>query len=256
MSPYVIRQGDYLASLAYQFGFDADTIWNDPMNAPLRQLRPNPNTLYPTDVLYIPDPNVPPATKTLATGTTNAFVADVPTATLTLQMSDPSFASQAYSVQELPELTGLTTDANAIATLSVPVTLTTATFVFASGTTFACQIGSLDPINTLSGVFQRLQSLAYIDSGVAFDPAALDVVRGAPASPQGGAIERRLIDPRAGARLVGPRDRRRRTCGRRHPRRRHVEHVAQGLRLLNVHSGARTEESQLQSRTRNSASPL
>ena len=53
MQPYVIRQGDYLALLAYKFDFDADTVWGDPANSDLRKLRPNPNLLWPTDVLYI-----------------------------------------------------------------------------------------------------------------------------------------------------------------------------------------------------------
>jgi hypothetical protein len=38
LQPYVIKQGDHLALLAYKFGFDADTVWNDPKNAQLRQL--------------------------------------------------------------------------------------------------------------------------------------------------------------------------------------------------------------------------
>jgi hypothetical protein len=39
MQPYVIKQGDHLAALAYKFGFDADTAWQDPSNAQLDQTR-------------------------------------------------------------------------------------------------------------------------------------------------------------------------------------------------------------------------
>ncbi len=74
MEPYVVRQGDHLAKLAYQFNFDANIVWNDPKNANLRQVRPNSNILSPGDVLYIPD-QVPPALQNLAVGTTNTFVA-------------------------------------------------------------------------------------------------------------------------------------------------------------------------------------
>src|SRR5580693_5844276 len=138
------------------------------MNADLRKLRSNANVLWPTDVLYIPDPTTPPL-QTLTTGTTNSFVSTPPSVTLTIKFSDPSFASVAYSVSELPDLTGLTTDADGTATFSVPVTVDTVTIVFTeSGESFAYDIGGLDPIETASGVFQRLQNLGFIDSGLTF----------------------------------------------------------------------------------------
>ncbi len=179
MEPYVIRQGDFLESLAYQFGFDADTVWNDPKNADLRQLRTNPNILYPTDVLYIPSQSGPPQMTTLATGSTNSFVANSPSVPITISFSDTAFASQSYSIQELPDLTGLATDASGTATFSAPVTLSTATISFAdSGTTFAIDIGTLDPIDTLSGISQRLQHLGFIDDANV-DPTNLDTLRAA-----------------------------------------------------------------------------
>ncbi len=180
MQPYVIRQGDHVALLAYKFGFDANTVWNDPANASLRALRPDPNILWPTDILYIPDQNVPPVMKALAQGTTNTFVSDAPTVAVSITFSDASFASQAYSVQELPALTGLTTDASGVMTFPVPVSLATATIVFTDvGATFAYNIGDLDPIDTLSGIFQRLQHLGFIDPDATVDASDLDPIRAA-----------------------------------------------------------------------------
>jgi hypothetical protein len=179
MQPYVIRQGDFLAKLAYRFGFDADSVWNDPMNAQLRQLRPDPNLLWPTDVLYIPDPSgKTPPMQSLSVGSTNTFVADVPTATITLKFADPSFASQAFTIQELPELTGQTSKPDGTVSFPAPVTLDTATLVFTdSGATFACNLGHLDPIDTLSGVFQRLQHLGFIVESAPVKAATLESVR-------------------------------------------------------------------------------
>jgi hypothetical protein len=172
----VIKQGDHLALLAYKFGFDADTVWNDPKNAQLRQaghLSQDPNILYPTDVLYIPGQNVPPVMKRLAPGTTNTFISTAPVMTLTHKFvaADPTtYMSKAYTVQELDQLTGLTTDANGVVTFQVPVTLETATIVFTdTGEAWALRIGAMDPINTLSGIFLRLQNLGYIGSEVQFD---------------------------------------------------------------------------------------
>jgi hypothetical protein len=161
-------------SLAHQFGFDADTVWNDPKNAQLQQLRKDPNILLAGDVLYIPDQNGPPVMQSLTTGTTNTFVAPVPpTMTLTHKFvgADPTtYSSKAYTVLELDPLTGLESDENGIVTFQAPVTLNTATVVFTdTGESWALCIGAMDPINTISGIFKRLQSLGYIGAGVSYD---------------------------------------------------------------------------------------
>jgi len=59
-----------------------------------------------------------------------------------------------------------------------PVTLQTATFVFTgTGETWAFSIGGLDPIDTLSGVFRRLQNFGYIGQDLPFDPSNLGLIR-------------------------------------------------------------------------------
>ncbi len=177
MQPYIIRQGDHLSSVAYRCGFDADAVWNDPKNAQLRQVRPDPNILDPGDVLYIPDQDAPPVMKSLTTGSTNAFVSDAPTVTLTQQFIGPdatTYASRAYTIQELDQLTGLATDENGFARFPVPVTLATATLVFTdTGELWALRIGEMDPINTPLGIFKRLQNLGYLGLDVQFDSSSL-----------------------------------------------------------------------------------
>lgn len=177
MQPYVIKAGDYLAALAYRFGFDADTVWQDPANDALRKLRPDPNILWPTDVLYIPDQlGKQPVMQSLVTGQTNSFVSDPPTESLTLRFLDAPLASQAYTIQELPDLTGLVTGSDGSTTVSIPVTLPTFTIVFTdSGTTFEVQVGGLDPIDTVSGIFQRLKNLGYLGADVSLDPYNVDL---------------------------------------------------------------------------------
>jgi hypothetical protein len=181
MQPYVIKQGDYLAKLACQFGFDADTVWSDPKNADLRKLRSDPNLLWPTDILYIPDQvNKQPVLKSLTTGTTNTFVSDTPTVTVNLKFADAELASQPYTIPELPQLTGLTTRADGTATIAMPITQRVVTVVFTSdGTAFTCNVGHVDPINTLSGVIQRLQNLGFLDPNADLETFDLDSVRGA-----------------------------------------------------------------------------
>jgi hypothetical protein len=173
MQPYVICQGDYVQKIAEQFGFDADAVWNDPKNADLQTLRESPNLLLAGDVLYIPDPQ-DPVLHTLASGTTNTFVApDAATVSIALKfqvIGDSTYASKAYTITELDSLTGLATDGDGVATFDVPVNLETVTLVFTeTGESWTLAIGGMDPINSLSGVFQRLQNLGYIDRDVQFN---------------------------------------------------------------------------------------
>jgi N-acetylmuramoyl-L-alanine amidase len=52
---YVVQQGDCIASLAYERGLLLDTIWNHPRNRALKTKRKDPYILKPGDVVYIPD---------------------------------------------------------------------------------------------------------------------------------------------------------------------------------------------------------
>ncbi len=181
MQPYVVKQGDHLPLLAYRFGFDADAVWNDPANDDLRKQRPDPNLLLPTDVLYIPDQvDKSPVTHSLQTGQTNAFVSDPPKVSVVIVFADSDRASQPFTVTELPDLTGLSTDGDGSATFDVPITLQRVSIVFASDSvTFLVNVGHADPIETLSGVAQRLQNLGYLDPDLDIDGLEVDTARAA-----------------------------------------------------------------------------
>jgi hypothetical protein len=153
MQPYVVKQGDYLLKIANALGFSADSAWSDDSNSALRALRPDPNILFPGDVLQVPDANSPAPTS-LNTGSANNFASNVPTAPLTVKFVGPVDAFQ------------------------VPVSFDTVTITFTdSGDTCVLSIGGMDPVNTLSGIFKRLQNLGYIGQDVTFDPSALDGLR-------------------------------------------------------------------------------
>jgi hypothetical protein len=179
MEPYVIKQGDYVARLAYKFGFDADEIWNDPANGDLQALRKDQNILWPTDILHIPDQvDKEPATFPLVTGQTNTFVCDTPTVSITIKFTDTSLAGQPFTVPEVPSLTDQTTGADGSVTLPIPVTLDTFTIAFTqSGATFEFKPGGLDPMDTLSGVFQRLYNLGFLGDDASADPLDVGEIR-------------------------------------------------------------------------------
>jgi hypothetical protein len=163
MRPYVVRQGDYLGLLAYKFGFDADTVWNDPANQDLQQSRSDPNLLLPTDMLQIPDPPDQADGFSLKVGQTNSFVSDVPTVEIHLVFADSERASQAFTIPELPDLTGKSTGGDGTATFDVPISMQTFSVVFSSdGATYPIKVGHLDPVDEFTGVVQRLQNLGFL----------------------------------------------------------------------------------------------
>lgn len=173
VQPYIIRQGDFLALLAYRFNFDADAIWNDPANDDLRKVRSNPNILLPTDVLYIPDDELrKPKRQGLKLGQTNTFVSSAPTMTLThaFVSGDPNvYASRDFVVPELEGFSA-TTSPDGQVSIDVPITQETVTVVFTdTGEAWELGVGSLDPINTPAGIFERLQNLGYVGGGFSFD---------------------------------------------------------------------------------------
>lgn len=163
MNPYVVKQGDYLTQLAHDLGFDKDAVWNDDKNADLRASRPNPEMLYPGDVVYLPDQS--PTPSPMAQGTENGYAADVPTVKVTVTFSneDPaqSLANEAYEVDGLPVTSG-TTDGNGEASFDVPVIVRDFTVTFtAKEYAFHILVGSVDPPTEESGLRFRLANLGF-----------------------------------------------------------------------------------------------
>ncbi|MFO0555066.1 MAG: peptidoglycan-binding protein [Polyangiaceae bacterium] len=164
--PYVVRQGDYLTSLAYRSGTDADTIWKDPQNADLSASRESYDMLCPGDLVYLPEspPEEPPA---IEGGTNNELSAEVPKVELKLTFvgfDDAPLADADYVVEggvaTPPE--GQTSKEGTV-TLEVPVTLREFQISFPNhGLTHIIQIGHLDPPTEDSGVRQRLINLGYL----------------------------------------------------------------------------------------------
>ncbi len=53
---HTVKQGECFASLAEQHGFsDYRKLYNHPRNAAIKSKRPNPNVLFPGDIVHIPE---------------------------------------------------------------------------------------------------------------------------------------------------------------------------------------------------------
>jgi len=175
---HVVQQGECLSSIAKRYGLaDYRTIYDDPANADFKQLRPNPNLIYPGDVLVIPITR--PPSFTLATGKEHKFVVKRPAAQLSLQIEvaaqhhyrlvvgDRTFTGQTDG--QSPIVHPIPPDAG-----SGRIELWPAS----SGNQQAeqglfgwdLQLGALDPIEELSGVQSRLANLGYYNGPVDGEP--------------------------------------------------------------------------------------
>jgi hypothetical protein len=182
MQPYVIRQGDSLATLTRRDGFDPDYVWSDATNDDLRALRGDPMVLAPCDILYLPEPRTPEAT-ILLSGTDNHFqAAPVEPLYARLRLVDASgapLASQSFVIDDSSDSpTDGMTDEDGNLDLEIPYGVTNLRIQLADADLdLVAQVAHLDPIAEPSGLQQRLAALGLVPSLPAIgDPDAAAIV--------------------------------------------------------------------------------
>jgi hypothetical protein len=161
LHPYVVRQGEYLAELAHRFGFDADTVWAHARNAELRALRRTGEVLHPGDVVHVPRGTARRARFTH--GARHETIVEVATVRVRVVFED----HEGPIDDEACELLGVAahplarrTDAQGGIDVDVPVGLREFSVRFAtSPVSFPVRVGELDPIDTRTGLWQRLTHL-------------------------------------------------------------------------------------------------
>ena len=177
LQPHVVRQGEYLAKLAFVYGFDADKVWNDAKNADLKQQRPDPNVLAPGDVIQIP--KAKKEGQPINKGTTNSYTVNVPHVKVDLifRNGDQPLAGEECQVQGLgepdPSAPPLTTDGGGKLSVDVPVTVREFFVVFPKMTERLAMhfyVGDVDPVSESNGVTQRLVNLGYLPAYFDEDP--------------------------------------------------------------------------------------
>jgi hypothetical protein len=186
MLPYVVRQGDYLAKLAFVQEFDADDVWKDPKNEALAKLRPDPNLLAPGDILYVPEKKAEEGLD-IAKGAENNYNAKVPLAEVTLTFQDDDGKPIAGEDYEVLGLTGdgatppkdKTRD-DGVVVLKVPVTTREVSVAFPRlGATYVARIGDMDPQEETTGIVKRLANLGFYQPDPAVEMDEETALRGA-----------------------------------------------------------------------------
>lgn len=161
MKPYVVKQGDFLAKIAFKMGFDADEVWNDDKNADLKAKRKDGDILLPGDVLYVPDD--PRKKNPFTKETANAYKAKLPRAKVKVALTGPGgkpLADEPYVVDGIGDDAPRTTDGSGNVIFTVPVTVREVELTLTKRKqTFRVMVGQLDPVGEPSGARMRLEHL-------------------------------------------------------------------------------------------------
>ncbi|MEZ5426528.1 MAG: peptidoglycan-binding domain-containing protein [Pyrinomonadaceae bacterium] len=157
-----IKQGESVISLSEEYGLFADTIWNHPENAKLKEKRKNMNILMPGDILFIPDKR--PKEVSRPTNNVHKFKRKGLPALFRLQLFDieEPRANQDYILEVDGQEYEGRTDSRGVLEQTLPAgskkgLLTIGPDEFRLKIDF----GYLDPINEIAGVKKRLTNMGY-----------------------------------------------------------------------------------------------
>jgi hypothetical protein len=152
-------------SMAEDSGFLWETIWNHPDNAQLKQLRKDPNIIFPGDVVTIPDKD--PRIESAPTDQRSQFVKKTERAQVRLRLLDlkrkPRANVDYVATVDGANFTGKT-DGDGYIKLSVKRNAREVKLKVTEGSKtddYTLPLGAIDPLDELSGVQHRLTNLGY-----------------------------------------------------------------------------------------------
>jgi hypothetical protein len=166
MPEYIVKQGDCISSIAQKHGLFWDKIWNHPKNAKLQETRKDPNVLSPGDVVFVPDKDE--REESGATEQRHRFRKKGVPAKLRLQImeDDQPRSNVPYTLVIDGQILKGTTDGNGKIEHSIPPQAKKGVLILENDTPIPLQLGHIDPIDTISGVQQRLLNLGFDCGGV------------------------------------------------------------------------------------------
>jgi hypothetical protein len=182
---HIVEAGEHLGSIAHRFGFaNFSVLWEHPANARLKALRKEPTLLASGDEVFIPD-RVRLVFERL-TDSSHDFRINVDTLTLTIRLLDldgkPRKNTPVIVRVEEPENGAasrqserkLVTDADGNVTVGMATHVNSGS-IEVDGVTLPLLIGGLEPIDTDSGITQRLRNLGYLPLDEELDPTQLEL---------------------------------------------------------------------------------
>lgn len=171
---HVVQAGECTSSIAKETGHFWETIWDDPANSQLREVRQNPNVLLEDDRVTVPP--IEPKYEAGHTEERHRFVRRGEPSLLRLRVleNDKPRSNEPYTldIDGQTTLTGIT-DADGNIVIGIPGDAQQGKLVVGEGDkqlSYSLQLGQTDPVSTLRGVQQRLKNLGFdcgSESGVA-----------------------------------------------------------------------------------------
>lgn len=164
MPDHVVTQGECLSSIADEYGFFWESLWEHPRNASLKAQGRHPNALLPGDVVHIPDKRVKEYTR--ATGARHTWrVRGVPMK-VRVQILDDDVprAHEPFTLDVDGVIVVGATDGDGFVEATLPRRAWRGVLTVGEGETatrYDLQLGHLDPVETVSGVQARLANLGY-----------------------------------------------------------------------------------------------
>ena len=149
---YIVRQGDCLSSIAAKTGFFWETIWNYAENFQLKNLRKDPNILFPGDILTIPPFELKEVSG--ATEQRHIFVKKCEPAKLRLRFleDDEPRSDEEYILRIDGRFQRGKLDSDGRLETKIPPTASRVEIIFEDEEPILVQLGTVDPITEVSGV--------------------------------------------------------------------------------------------------------
>ena len=165
MPEYTVKQGDCINSIAYEFGFFPNTIWNHPKNASLKELRKDSGILFEGDKVFVPEKN----TKKIGLNydKRNRFKMKGVPARLALTILDSEGQPRSGDNYFL-DIDGIIIrdklDSNGQLDVSISPTAKVANLIVGDKLNpirYEITLGYLDPLDTITGIQARLNNLGF-----------------------------------------------------------------------------------------------
>lgn len=163
MPMHTVSRGDSIPSLAHTNGHFWETLWNHPQNAELKKLRKTPNILNPGDEVFIPEIRIKTVDK--ATDATHKFERRGVPAKLRmkLMMLGEPRKNEPYTItlDDGKTITGNTDGEGMVEAFITPNCTGGKLVLTNTGEEIPISLGHLNPIDTISGIRQRLSNLGF-----------------------------------------------------------------------------------------------
>jgi hypothetical protein len=162
---YIVRLGDCISSIAFEYGFFPNDIWNHTNNSKLKQVRKNPNTLMPGDRVHVPEKTLKTLDK--ADQQRHRFKRKGVPEKLKLKLvkNGRPRANVKYRLEIDGKLIRGKTDNKGCLEHFVPPDAVRGVLIIEPNERRELRLGTLPSVSTHEGLVARLRNLGYIHEG-------------------------------------------------------------------------------------------